>query len=488
MKKPFLIASILCFMNTTFAQQVYDALSFSQSYYHLTARSAAMGGASGALKSDFGAIAVNPAAIATYKTSELTFTPEFYSVLSKTNYENQVSTKHRNDVNINHAGIVYSFQTKRSPMRYNVGFAYNKLNAFNTNGLVQNAIVPIESAYWGQIARSTDLRDTRFVESMSPSTVTPGTVNQKFLFEDANGTLPSSLNNTNVGQRALYSTAGFLGEYALSFGINLSEKVYLGVSAVVRDATKSLIYELSETSIVDPAYSYSYTRKNEESGVGFGGKLGIFILPTPEFSIGVSVQSPIFYSFSQRLEESIRVHHEAASTNNSTEDYNYGHINPTTGNPYPTKVEYNLMTPLQATLSVSYAIQNIALLTLDYEMMPYSMTKYSNTDGDATLLNNNNTLLKESNFGSSVRLGSEFYIWQGLAARLGGGFHTAPSADIKPAFNFGIGAGYNFGDIIVDLAYVYWAQKQNYPLYTNSSPVEVSYGKNFLTLSLAYRF
>jgi hypothetical protein len=488
MKKPFLIAGILCFMNTIFAQQVYDALSFSQSYYLLTARSAAMGGASGALKSDFGAIAVNPAAIATYKTSELTFTPEFYSVLSKTNYENQVSTKHRNDVNINHAGIVYSFQTKRSPTRYNVGFAYNKLNDFNTNELIQNATVLIENAYWGQIARSTDLRDIRFVQSMSPSTVTPSPANQKFLFEDANGTLPSSLNSTNVGQRAIYSTAGFLGEYALSFGINLSEKVYLGASAVLRDATKSLIYELSETSKVDPAYSYSHTRKNEESGIGFGGKLGIFILPTPEFSIGVSVQSPMFYSFTQRLEESIKIHHEAASTSGSTEDYNYGHINPETGSPYPTKMEYNLMTPLQATISISYAIQNIALLTLDYEMTPYSMTKYSNADGDATILSLNNTLLKESNFGSSVRLGGEFHVWDGLSARCGGGFHTSPNADIKSAFNIGVGAGYSFGDVIVDLAYVYWAQKQNYPLYTNSNPVEASYGKNFITLSLAYRF
>jgi hypothetical protein len=469
-------------MNTVFAQQVYDALSFSQAYYHLTARSAAMGGASGALKSDFGAIAVNPAAIATYKTSEITFTPEFYSVLSKTDYENQVNTKHRNDVSVNHVGIVYSFQTKRSPKRYNVGFAYNKLNAFNTNELVQNVAVPIQNAYWGQIATSTEPRDIRFVDEHMPQ----GATNQKFLFK-SDGSL--ALDNTNVDQHALYSTAGFLGEYALSFGVNLSEKVYVGISAVARDVSKSLIYDLTETSLADPDYRYTYARKHEVLGVGFGGKLGVFILPTPEFSIGISVQSPIFYSLTQRSEEFIKIPPGAASADpNNSENYNYSPIDPLTGNPYPTKIEYNLMTPLQATISISYAIQKVALLTLDYEMTPYSMTKYSNTDGDATILNLNNTLLKESNFGSSVRLGSEFYIWQGLSARLGGGYHTAPSDDIKSAFNFGVGAGYNFGDIIVDLAYVYWAQKQNYPLYTNSSPVEATYGKNFITLSLAYRF
>jgi hypothetical protein len=474
MKKPFLIAVILCFMNTVFAQLAQDALSFSQAYYHLTARSAAMGGASGALKSDFGAIAVNPAAIATYKTSELTFTPEFYSVLSKTNYGEQINSKYRNDVNINHVGIVYSFQRRRSkrygrlPKRYNFGFAYNKLNAFNTNSLIQNVEVPIGQSYWEQLSANTD-----FVNWAKPAT--PGT-SQKHLF-DENNELPI---DGNIKQRALYSTMGFLGEYALSFGVNLSEKVYIGVSAVVRDAKKSTVYELKEESASDSAYRYSYNRKHELSGLGFGGKLGVFILPVPEFSIGISVQSPIFYSFTQRSEGNIRIPPECASAKeDGTSTYKYK---------LPAETKYSLTTPLQATLSLSYAIQNIVLLTLDYEMTPYSMTQYSESEGEATLLNESNDKLKESNFGSSVRLGSEFYVWRGLSARLGGGYHTAPNDYIKSVFNIGAGAGYNFGDVVVDLAYVYRTQKQTYPLYTNSIPVGGTYTKNFITLSLAYRF
>jgi hypothetical protein len=478
MKKPFLIAGILCFVNTVFAQQeVYNALSFSQAYYHLTARSAAMGGASGALKSDFGAIAVNPAAIATYKTSELTFTPEFYTVLSKSDYTNHVNTKNKNDVDISHVGIVYSFQTKKSPTRYNIGFAYNKLNAFNTNELLQNVAVPIERSYWGQIAISQDPRDKKFVDDMKPEGTTP---DQKYLFKK-DGSLPVS---GNIDQRARYSMSGLLGEYALSFGMNLSEKVYIGVSAVLRDANTSSIYDLWEESASDSDYRYSYTHKHEVLGLGFGGKLGVFILPVPEFSIGISVQSPIFYSLTQRSEKFISIPPGAAS---APEDVaGIYHYEPRA------ETKYNLMTPLQANVSVSYAIQNIALLTLDYEMMPYAMSRYSNADGDATKLNEDNSLLKESNFGSSVRLGSEFYIWRGLIARLGGGFHTAPSSYIKQSYNFGVGAGYNFGDVVVDLAYVYRTQKQAYPLYTTSSPVgatvDARYAKNFITLSLAYRF
>jgi hypothetical protein len=379
-------------------------------------------------------------------------------------------------------GIVYSFQTKKSPTRYNIGFAYNKLNAFNTNELVQNVAAPIESSYWEQIAISQDPRDKKFVNDMKSGGTTTG---QKYLFKE-DGLPPVS---GNIDQRARYSTSGFLGEYALSFGMNLSEKVYIGVSAVVRDATTSSIYELSEKSIADTTYRYSYDRKYEVFGLGFGGKLGVFILPVPEFSIGISVQSPIFYSLTQRSEEFITIPPGAASApSNSNGRYNYNPIDPLTNTSRLPETKYNLMTPLQANISVSYAIQNIALLTLDYEMTPYAMSHYSNADGDATKLNKDNSLLEESNFGSSVRLGSEFYIWRGLIARLGGGFHTAPSSYIKQSYNFGVGAGYNFGDVVVDLAYVYRTQKQAYPLYTTSSPVEARYAKNFITLSLAYRF
>ena len=379
MKKPFLIAVILCFMNTVFAQQAGDALLLSQSYYHLTARSAAIGGASGSLKSDFGAIAVNPAAIATYKTSELTFTPELYSVLSKTNYEEQVNSKHKNGINVNHLGIVYSFQTRKSPIRYNFGFAYNKLNSFNANELVQNVSVPINNSYWGQIAKQENQRDIEFVELYKRPTGVSTT--QKYLFE-SDGSLPT-LNNNKIDQRALYSTAGFLGEYALSFGVNISEKVYVGASAVVRDATKSLIYELFEKSIDDSTYRYSYSRKHEVLGVVFGGIVGILILPVPEFSIGISIQSPIFYSLTQRIEESINIPPGAASAPDEEAGISHYRYD-------PSETKYRLITPLQAAISFGYTIGNVALITLDYEMAPYAMAHYSNTEGDAAAIDAGN--------------------------------------------------------------------------------------------------
>jgi hypothetical protein len=424
-----------------------------------------------------GAIAVNPAAIVTYKTSELIFTPEFYRVQSTTNYHDQLNSRYKNDVNINNVGVVFSIQPKRSSTRYNIGFAYNKLNAFNANELIQNVAVPIESSYWGQIAKMENERDRNFVEDRKDK----GASEEKHMF-DEKGLLPMS---GIIKQRAMYSTAGHTGEYALSFGANVSEKVYLGASVILRDTRKSLISEFHEESESDSVYRYDYNRMCNVSGLGFGGKVGILVLPVPAFSIGLSVQIPTFYSLTRRSEGRIIIPPDAASASQGNDAIPYDKY---------TEVNYNLATPLQLSLNLGYTFQGIAQITLDYDVTPYAMTKYSNTEGDALMIESNNDLLKESKLGSSVRLGSEFYVWKGWIARLGGGYHTGAGSLVKTAYNVGAGVGYDFGNAAVDLSYVYQQQDHEYnPLYTASAPaidpvVKTTYTKQFIALSLAYRF
>ncbi|MDR3184665.1 MAG: hypothetical protein LBT49_04590, partial [Prevotellaceae bacterium] len=341
MKKTSLIIATLFLVNTTFAQQeAYDALLFSQPYYFSTARSAAMGGASGALGSEMGAIAVNPAAIVTYKTNELIFTPEFYRVESTTNYYDQLNSRFKNGVNINNAGVVFAIQPRRSSTRYNIGFAYNKQNFFNANERINAPNVPSEESYIGQVAKMGNERDEQFVDDHKELG------DGKYLFNQ-DGTLYSALLG-DIGQRAMYTTTGHVGEYALSFGANISEKIYLGASFIVRDSRKSFVAELNEESVIDTDYRYSYNRMYNLSGLGFGGRVGILILPIPEFSIGLSLQVPTFYSFTKRSEGKMIFPANSVYGNDS---YPYEPEN---------EINYNLVTPLQLALSLGYVFPEVA--------------------------------------------------------------------------------------------------------------------------------
>ena len=79
MKKYIIAAGILGVAMSATAQSEYDALRFSQTYQQGTARSAAIGGAFGALGGDISVTAINPAGMSIYRGADICLTPMVYS-------------------------------------------------------------------------------------------------------------------------------------------------------------------------------------------------------------------------------------------------------------------------------------------------------------------------------------------------------------------------------------------------------------------------
>jgi hypothetical protein len=98
MKKICLTLTLLgMFAGGTFAQNQLDALRYSRLNPSGTARFVAMGGAFGALGSDFSALSVNPGGIGLYRSSEFSITPSF----STTTTESQLNGNFREDSRYN---------------------------------------------------------------------------------------------------------------------------------------------------------------------------------------------------------------------------------------------------------------------------------------------------------------------------------------------------------------------------------------------------
>lgn len=78
MKRRITIASILFAVMSIGlgAQNVTDALRFSENEYYGTARSVAMGNAFTALGGDLGSVSINPAGSAVQNYSQITLTPQ----------------------------------------------------------------------------------------------------------------------------------------------------------------------------------------------------------------------------------------------------------------------------------------------------------------------------------------------------------------------------------------------------------------------------
>ena len=86
MKKIFAIAIASLAMTSIQAQDITDALRYSQTDLNGTARFRAMSGAFGALGGDFSALTVNPAGSVVFANNQIGLTLSNYNLKNNSNY------------------------------------------------------------------------------------------------------------------------------------------------------------------------------------------------------------------------------------------------------------------------------------------------------------------------------------------------------------------------------------------------------------------
>ena len=96
MKKYFYLLLTGTFFNTIQAQDISDAMRYSQDNLQGTARFRAMGGAFGALGGDFSSLNVNPAGGAVFTASQFSATVNSTNIKNKTNYFGSGNTEKEN--------------------------------------------------------------------------------------------------------------------------------------------------------------------------------------------------------------------------------------------------------------------------------------------------------------------------------------------------------------------------------------------------------
>ena len=129
MKKITYIIVLFLFMTGySYGQGEIEANQFSRGDLNGTARSVSMGGAFGALGGDLSGVAINPAGIAVYRSSEIAGTAVFTNEKFKTG---DVSNS-KSNFNLNNLGFVGYFPTRNYNVPVvNFGFSYNKVNSFD---------------------------------------------------------------------------------------------------------------------------------------------------------------------------------------------------------------------------------------------------------------------------------------------------------------------------------------------------------------------
>lgn len=378
MKSVVVLISLILQLNFLSAQTTPDALRFSRITGTGSARSAAMGGAFGALGGDLSAIHINPAGTGVYRKAEVSYT----SVLDFSRTDSEGLKGQSNAYLIGSAGLASGTYDENNDWRsWGFGITYNQLANFNQRTHQQIADSP------------TSLTDVYAARSKG---ISPEHLNLlgTALFYDAfltyrtdDGSYHSILETDgvtaeSVNQNKSTREKGFLGELAFSFGTNYRDKLYLGAQIgmqVLNYKMNSYYCEIAEADAPSLLDYYDFNEYRKLEGAGINGKLGVIYRPIPEFRFAAAFHTPTWFGIESTLENSVYSQFTTETDASIGREYPaYEYISSGyDGYNDPDILRFRMRTPWRAILSFGTVLAKRLILSADYEYVNYTTTKYN---------------------------------------------------------------------------------------------------------------
>ncbi len=517
---------------------ITDMMQFSQQSYSFgTARSAAMGGAFASLGADLSSMAINPAGLGMYRSSEFSFSPSLTWTKSESSFPGSY-TPYEGDRFTRFApgniGIALNtFQSTGALTSLTFGFAYNKLADFNHR---------TDVGLWGQEYSVNDA----FAEQLrgfSPSVLSSKAWPSPWRNENiavnqwgavlgyqcwaVNETDPENhryqanlWGGESTDSRLTSQTAGRVGEYDFSMGMNFRNKFYLGFTLGIQDIYYrednyfSEEYTASGLSGDETLRYFEYGQYRRYAGTGVNFKVGMIFRPVEELRIGLAVHTPSLVSLDQEYQiydMYLRHQNGMILDDPGFTDYAVG--------------KYGYSSPPRLLAGISYQIGEIALLSADYECVWYNGMRLSEPEGYYVTTSVRNAFKDDVKYcfrpANNVRLGAEIRPLPNIALRAGYAYYdsgisdhdfVAPTDDTALSnidnpvatrtSNYSLGAGFRTGGFSLDLAYVlskadytkyamFWYYEPSYggeSALFGSGPVSTTLTRNILTLTAGFRF
>lgn len=386
------ISVVICIFAITpsFAQSSYGAYLLGDYQRQGTARSVAMGNAMTALGGDLGAIAINPAATAVYKYNEVSITPAVTSVNTYCNYLGAPSTDKRSTFGIANIGGVSVINTGANYgiKSISIGVSYNKQNNFNYG--YKAAASGVDHSYSRYLADLTNAYGSYYSPRLSGydldkndhtdpytlgSALWPSILGWNASLFDTLATDPCKfVPNKYAGAQGYRSTQsirrksyGSIGEYDLNFGLNISDKLYIGMNMGLFTVWNKVEETYSEDNeIVGSTDAFAYVDQVynlRTTGAGVNFKFGFIWTPSTFFRLGGAVSTPTWYQLKDKYYWDMSV------------GYNDGY-NAMLSSPEG-EYDYRINTPFQYNVGMAFVLPN-GTISLDYEANNLAQTRFRN--------------------------------------------------------------------------------------------------------------
>jgi hypothetical protein len=474
-------------LNAQSVGYITDAIRMYDNYYTGTARSLGVGNAFSSLGGDMGAIAINPASIGVYQSSEFSFSPGLLSFNNQSTYYGTKTKDNNYDFNFPSIGLVLSPKLSSSSdwKGFNLYFGYNKVNNLNNcytiKGIATSSLMD-EFVYYANGKEYYNL-DSYFEQqafNLAVIDTIPGKPTSYY----------SPYQNIPLLQRRTIETNGSIGEYSFGIGANYNHTLYFGLTFNIRSGYYEDIYHHQETdmdnAITDSYYMFNYKLQTNVSG--FNAKIGLIFRPVEPLRLSVSIHTPTVLKLTQEMYTSMSV---VDDNDNYYEEY------PRDSQGYRIgKLEdnYRVTTPFRTVFGASFMFGEVGLISVDYELADYSKIKLSNADFSDIAAQTNDDIKDRLRMTNNIRGGVEFKL-SSLYIRGGIAYYQSPYKSNQlnkdaNTFVYSCGLGYRSGNFFIDLTYSLTQRSEKYYLYEaeNLLPAKLNTSVGNYLLTMGFRF
>jgi hypothetical protein len=476
------------------AQNVDDALRYSQIFYGGTARFMSMGGAFTALGGDLSSLSLNPAGTGVFRSSEFSLTPQMFYNNTSSSWNGSTSSDFKYVMNLSQIGIVSNIKTNNTEtglVSLNMAYSFNRTNNFNENitinGISNNSSM---ADYW--VSRSNGLskadipddawaaNQTGLIDTISGSNNLYGTIFSYY------GDDPYSTYGQNI--KRVITNVGYTGEHAFSIGANYSNKFFFGATLGISSLRFTGHYEHLEADVNEAIYdfkNFTYTDHLEATGTGYSLKIGTIIKPVDFLRIGFSLHSPVIYRITENYYDNITSNFDTKVDN--VDHYEYSNN--------PTPYKYTFTTPFRFNTGVAFQIKKLAIISADYEYVDYRMSQFSRAADNQNYSNENSSIKEMFKSTSNLRFGAEFRL-SNLYLRGGYSYYGKvfkPAEENKNLdYNaLSCGIGMRQQNFYLDLAYTALSSTRQYYMYYDPpylEPATIKTVKSNFALTMGFKF
>jgi long-subunit fatty acid transport protein len=469
----FIISCLASFVMQ--AQEIRDALHYSQDNLNGTARFRAMGGAFGALGGDLSSLNVNPAGSAVFSNNQFTLSLSSFNTKNNSNYFENQTQKANSNFDLNQTGGVFVFKNNdrsSSWKKFSLAVNYENVNDFDNSifsaGVnAKNSIDQYFLSYANGISLGS-IKNTSY-SRLDNAAQQAFLGYEAFIINPVNDVPNNTQYRSNVTPGGNYYhensilSIGSNGKVSFNAATSFRDKLYVGVNLNSHffDYTQSSSFYESNTNRLGTAETVtSLTFKNDlyAYGTGFSYQIGALAKVTEGLRLGFAYNSATRYTISEEFSQKL-----TAVSANSSRQLAPDVIDPQITNFYE---PYKLRTPSKITGSFAYIFGKSGLISIDYSLKDYRNIQFVPRD-DSYFKSLNNQMRNTLKSTSEFRIGTEYRI-KALSLRGGYRFEQSPfinATTIGNASALSGGLGYSLGSFKVDLSYTTMQRNTQQPFF-----------------------